>query len=123
MADKKINKHNNPNIIDSVKYSTINKELGQLILTHDFRQVFDLPKLKNKLISARTILECIKNIISEYGFEINIITNTMNYYEGEKRLKKRENKYYIDLIPSIIDVYNKELFCIVDELQSVELDF
>ena len=33
------------------------------------------------------------------------------------------NKYYVDLIPSIIDVYNKELFCIVDNIQSIELDF
>ena len=36
---------------------------------------------------------------------------------------KIKNKYYVDLIPSIIDVYNKELFCIVDNIQSVELDF
>ena len=34
-----------------------------------------------------------------------------------------ENKYYIDLIPSIIDVYNRQLFCIVDEIQTIELDF
>ena len=35
----------------------------------------------------------------------------------------KKNKYYIDLIPSIIDVYNRQLFCIVDEIQTIELDF
>ncbi len=34
-----------------------------------------------------------------------------------------KNKYFVDLIPSIIDVYNKELFCIIDNIQSIELDF
>jgi len=123
MEGKKINKKANPNIIDAVKYSEISKEIGKMILTHDFRQVFDLPKLKSKVISAKAILECIKSIIGEYGFEINIIVNTLKYYEGDKRISKRENKYYVDLIPSIIDVYNKELFCIIDNIQSIELDF
>ena len=44
-------------------------------------------------------------------------------YEGEVKKNKRENKYYVDLIPSIIDVYNKSLFCIVDNIQSIDLDF
>ena len=123
MEGKKINKKDNPNIIDAVKYAEISKEIGKIILTNDFRQVFDLPKLKSKIISAKAILECIKMVIGDYGFEINIIANTVNYYLDGKRLKKRENKYYVDLIPSIIDVYNRKLFCIVDEIQSVELDF
>jgi hypothetical protein len=123
MEGKKINKKENPNIIDAVKYGEISKEIGKMILTHDFRQVFDLPKLKSKVISARTILECIKNIIGEYGFDINIISVVTTIYEGEFKKNKRENKYFVDLIPSIIDVYNRKLFFIVDEIQSVELDF
>ena len=121
MEGKKINKKDNPNIIDAVKYKEISKDIGKMILTNDFRQVFDLPKLKNKIISAKAILECIKTIIGEYGFEINIIATTLKFYEGEKRISKRENKYYIDLIPSIINIYNRELFCLIDD--SIELDF
>jgi len=123
MEDKKVNKKDNPNIIDAIKYAEISKEIGKLIITRDFRQVFDLPKLKSKVISAKAILECIKSVIGEYGFEINIIANKLHYYEEGKRITKRENKYYVDLIPSIIDVYNRQLFCIVDEIQTVEIDF
>jgi len=123
MEDKKVNKKDNPNIIDAIKYAEISKEIGKIILNQDFRQVFDLPKLKSKVISVKAILECIKSVIGEYGFEINIIVNKLHYYEEGKRITKRENKYYVDLIPSIIDVYNRKLFCIVDEIQSVELDF
>jgi len=121
MEGKKINKKDNPNIIDAVKYTEISKDISKIILTNDFRQVFDLPKLKSKVISAKAILECIKSVIGDYGFEINIISNKLHYYEEGKRITKRENKYYIDLIPSIIDVYNRELFCLIDE--SIELDF
>ena len=123
MEDKKVNKKDNPNIIDAVKYSEISKEIGKLILNKDFRQVFDLPKLKSKVISARTILECIKNIIGEYGFEINIISVVTTIYDGEVKKNKRGNTYYVDLIPSIIDIYNRKLFCIIDEIETVELDF
>jgi hypothetical protein len=123
MEDKKVNKKDNPNIIDSVKYGDISKEIGKIILNQDFRQVFDLPKLKSKIISAKAILECIKSVIGEYGFEINIIAVVTTIYKDGVKTNKRENKYYVDLIPSIINVYNRKLFFIVDEIQTVELDF
>ena len=123
MEGKKINKKDNPNIIDAVKYGEISKDIGKMILTNDFRQVFDLPKLKSKVISAKAILECIKSVIGEYGFEINIIAVISTIYKDGEKKNKRENKYFVDLIPSIIDIYNRELFCIVDNIQSIELDF
>ena len=123
MEGQKINKKENPNIIDANRYNEIAKEISKVIITKDFRQVFDIPKLKSKDMSSRSVLECIKNVISEYGFEVNIISNTMCYYEDNKRLKKRENYYCIDLIPSIIDMYNKKLFSMVDEIENYEIEF
>ena len=123
MEGQKINKKENPNIIDANRYNEIAKEISKVIITKDFRQVFDIPKLKSKDMSSRSVLECIKNVISEYGFEVNIISNTMCYYEDNKRLKKQENKYCIDLIPSIIDMYNKKLFSMVDEIENYEIEF
>jgi hypothetical protein len=49
---------------------------------------------------------------------VKTYSNFHNFHNFNKKIK-----YYVDLIPSIIDVYNKELFCIVDNIQSVELDF
>jgi hypothetical protein len=120
---KKLNKKDNPNMIDSSKYNEISKEIGKMILSNDFRQVFELPKLKSKEISDKAILECIKSVIGEYGFEINIISNIITSYEDNKKINKRENSYYIDLNSSIIEIYNKEIFDIVDEIESVEIDF
>lgn len=121
MEDKKINKKGNPNIIDANKYNDIIKDVNKIVIDKDFRQIFDLPKLKKKEITEREILETIKKVIGEYGFQVNIVADIKTTYKDEKKINKRENKYFIDLIPSIIDMYHRELYILVDEIEEIEI--
>jgi hypothetical protein len=40
-----------------------------------------------------------------------------------QKIKQKNNKYCIDLIPSIIDMYNKKLFYMIDEIENYEIEF
>ena len=115
-------KKSNPNMISSDQYIRIIEELKPIFITKEFRQVFNLPKIKKEL-GTRATLECIKSIIGEFGFVVNINKKYIHIIENNKRQTVEDYTYYIDLSLSIIDYYNCKLYNFFDNLEINIIEF
>jgi hypothetical protein len=100
--------------IDSTKFEEVKKDLIVLLSNREFRQLFDLEKLKSKM-SDRQYLETLKSIIYDYGFEFKIESKRIK----ENKKQRRINSYNISLCSNILELYTR---CEnINEI--IELDF
>jgi hypothetical protein len=104
---RKLNKKNNPNIINQQSYTNIQTQLTPTLLSHDFRMTCDLNKLQpNTILTDREFLETLKYTIGEFGFTISIKQTVTTEYNNNKKISQRINSYFIDLDISIIELLN-----------------
>jgi len=67
-------------------------------------------------MTDRECLECIKNVISTFGFVLVIVDKPKTIKENNIRKTIRCYEYFIDLDNCIIDIYNKKLFDYIENL-------
>lgn len=114
------NLRNNPNLLTTIQYKEITTYIKNTLLTNrEFRMLFNLTKLETD-ISDRKLLEIIKRIINEFGFNILYSrTNVKTKIDGQWT-QKIINKYLIDLDEEILDLFNRTSRTFLDDLIDID---
>jgi hypothetical protein len=119
---RKKKKKENPNKINRITFLQIIKELKSLITNTEFRQIWNLPKIK-KDISDKETIENIKKVISEFGFVLMNVDIVNRILENRKSKFKKDTYYYIDLNNGLIDFYQRKTYDDVDYIMTIVNDF